>query len=680
MRFVLYFLLIATPFCYAAKIQYAVNTKMSDDGRYALIFDDGKISTRATTWDLLSNRSLWAKTPNGNTWSFSTGEFFPDNERLALMKVKKSASEFKSPTSTILILDINSGEILKESAVLEGEWDFENIIISPDQKYVIAMGYYNYVWDLTADIIFKWEERTKQGVAFLDSSRVITYQYYGKDKAFHIRQLPQGEVIDAIPHAEENWIEHFALSSSNRYIAVLDKKKVTVIDLVKKKGIHSFNALDEGRGDHHKLTSVKVTPDEQFILTAGGDYYVKLWDLQTGKFIRNEYEAKGCVTSLGSSEISSTIVVTSRSCGTRYDGVYLNQPEKFELCCSHRGYAKALESAAKKLNSNSKLVEYDAFFDLYDNEINNLYVHRRELFKAVRAKFEEASFRYLAGLQAPFRKNMVIDFINRERLVSTARSKAVQVLIDYYIEEGNLSALLVLAESLEVNSADIEYLTSQVYEEVKPQNSIAGYNWFIAGFAQSQEAIHALKEIHRLAFELAEDIDTINAYNDFVIAYPTAKQVREANERAYDLEKSEYVGMLSYFSEEKDARRLLVQSKMLEQSAEDLSSEQRVGYMMVVNRMNDLLKQEFNSTDAALRHLESNEFKSFVRTFKRSMKDLKRQVSRIADNTADLSSIMKQQSSMMNNHFENAAQDREMASELTKQHRFWERFIGEVGQ
>ena len=40
---------------------------------------------------------------------------------------------------------------------------------------------------------------------------------------------------------------------------------------------------------------------------------------------------------------------------------------------------------------------------------------------------------------------------------------------------------------------------------------------------------------------------------------------------------------------------------------------------------------------------------------------------------------MKQQSSMMNNDFENSAQDRQMASELTKQHRNWERFIGEVG-
>ncbi|XQW84885.1 hypothetical protein ACOYR1_17445 [Thalassotalea piscium] len=218
-----------------------------------------------------------------------------------------------------------------------------------------------------------------------------------------------------------------------------------------------------------------------------------------------------------------------------------------------------------------------------------------------------------------------------------------------------------------------------IYELVKSQNNIIAYDWFISSYPSVTFSTEALMKMHSLAFELVDDIDTINAYNDFVIAYPTAKQVREANDRAYELEKSEYVGILSYFSEEKDARRLLVQSKILEQSAEDLSSDEKAGYMMVVNRMNDLLKQEFNSTDAALRHLESNEFKSFVRTFKRSMKDLKRQVRLIADNTADLSSIMKNQSSLMNNHFENAAQDREMASELTKQHRNWERFIGEVG-
>jgi hypothetical protein len=42
------------------------------------------------------------------------------------------------------------------------------------------------------------------------------------------------------------------------------------------------------------------------------------------------------------------------------------------------------------------------------------------------------------------------------------------------------------------------------------------------------------------------------------------------------------------------------------------------------------------NTEATLRHLESDEFKSFVKTFKHSMRDLQQQVTRIADNTKDI--------------------------------------------
>jgi WD40 repeat protein len=265
------------------------------------------------------------------------------------------------------------------------------------------------------------------------------------------------------------------------------------------------------------------------------------------------------------------------------------------------------------------------------------------------------------------------------QIPNATKNQLIEVVFNYVNSQTNIRNHLLFIQEFPEQKEFIAKSVDEIFDIISKENNIAGYKWFIEKFGSSRHAAAALRAMHAVAYEIADDIDSLEAYNDFIIAYPTAIQVREANDRAYELERSEYVGMLSYFSEEKDARRLLVQSKMLEQSAEDLSSDEKVGYMMVVNRMNDLLKQEFNSTDAALRHLESNEFKSFVRTFKRSMKDLKRQVSRIADNTEDLSSIMKNQSSMMNNHFESAAQDREMASELTKQHRHWERFIGEVG-
>lgn len=226
-------------------------------------------------------------------------------------------------------------------------------------------------------------------------------------------------------------------------------------------------------------------------------------------------------------------------------------------------------------------------------------------------------------------------------------------------------------------AAEVNRSISAIYELTKEEHNVAGYAWFIDNYSAAPEALQALSKMHQLAYEIASNIDTIEAYNDIVIAYPTAPQVKEANLRAYELEVEEYTGMLS--DEEKEARRLLIASKILEQSADRLSESDKLGYILVVNRMNNLLKQEFNSTDATLRHLESNEFKDFVQRFDNAINRIDRQLSRIASNTSDLSSLLQSQSRMMNNHFKNAAQDRDMEKVMVKEHQFWERYVGKVG-
>tara|TARA_B110000196_G_C21138602_1_gene662558 strand:- start:398 stop:1738 length:1341 start_codon:yes stop_codon:yes gene_type:complete len=396
--------------------------------------------------------------------------------------------------------------------------------------------------------------------------------------------------------------------------------------------------------------------------------YVQLLSGETGSYFQyvrtDQYENKTC---------NVKVINTKNESNNHWKG-----ERAYIQCVFISGKGRYAEEFPYKVFPKWLIKNYDSELD----DIYNQAIKKRDI-KILNRLVSEFSHHKVSTLA----KNSIMNLnseekqqrqkvINEYRNAKTIQQKA-EVLAKTNNREKVSNGALKYSDVVDDNMAS--KFVSDIFKSVKKENNIAGYSWFIKNNPSSKQAKQALASMHKLAFELAEDIDTINAYNDFVIAYPTAKQVREANDKAYELEKSEYVGMLNYFSEEKDARRLLVQSKMLEQSAEDLSSDEKVGYMMVVNRMNDLLKQEFNSTDAALRHLESNEFKSFVKTFKRSMKDLKHQVSRIADNTADLSSIMKQQSSMMNNHFENAAQDREMASELTKQHRHWERFIGEVG-
>jgi len=74
----------------------------------------------------------------------------------------------------------------------------------------------------------------------------------------------------------------------------------------------------------------------------------------------------------------------------------------------------------------------------------------------------------------------------------------------------------------------------------------------------------------------------------------------------------------------------------------DASRDLRLGYRMVINRMNDLLQDKFPAEDATLRYLESEEFKDFYRDFKSSMEDIRSTLRKIADNTSDLSSILKE--------------------------------------
>ncbi|WP_322406985.1 hypothetical protein U0358_02970 [Idiomarina sp. PL1-037] len=213
----------------------------------------------------------------------------------------------------------------------------------------------------------------------------------------------------------------------------------------------------------------------------------------------------------------------------------------------------------------------------------------------------------------------------------------------------------------------------KIYQLTQDENNIAGYQWFLKTHPDAKQSREALQNLHKRAFELADDIGTIASYNDFVIAYPFAEQVEQANKEAYALEEDEYSSFFT--SDAKLSRALLVRSKQIERKARDGSRAQRPGYMLVVNRMNELLQEQFPAEEATLRYLESEEFKSFYRDFKRALNRIERKLADIRSNTSNLTSLINEQTRLMDNHFEKAVESREMSAELTKQHRFWERYL-----
>ena len=222
-----------------------------------------------------------------------------------------------------------------------------------------------------------------------------------------------------------------------------------------------------------------------------------------------------------------------------------------------------------------------------------------------------------------------------------------------------------------------------LYKLIKIKDSVAGYEWFITNYSSSKYSKQALERIHEIMFSKAQKVDTIAAYNSFVFSYPTAKQVKLANELANEKERKMYtnLGFMGFwdtdYKKEKKARELLIKAKQIERFPTDnkLYGKRKSGYLIVANRMYQLLQEEFDDTDATLRHLESQEFKDFVKTFKSIMSDIRSTLNRIEENSRNISRYTEEMVDVSKNGFSDAKADRAMSAYYAQKHRNWEKFM-----
>jgi len=215
----------------------------------------------------------------------------------------------------------------------------------------------------------------------------------------------------------------------------------------------------------------------------------------------------------------------------------------------------------------------------------------------------------------------------------------------------------------------------KIYNIIKSEDNIAGFEWFITKYHNAAQVKEAIKRIHQLAYNKAHDLDSISAYNTFVITYPTATQVKDAEDLAYKLELKKYtdLGIIdSFFGNEdkieKKARKLLIKAKQIERKGKDYSGDARLGYILVTNRMYDLLQEKFDDSDATLRHLESQEFKDFIQEFKHAMRRVNKRLKNISGYTREIVEVAKK-------GFADADADRSMAEYKLEQHQSWEKFM-----
>jgi len=257
---------------------------------------------------------------------------------------------------------------------------------------------------------------------------------------------------------------------------------------------------------------------------------------------------------------------------------------------------------------------------------------------------------------------------------SKHRSEAFSSMYDLIKKNNSINSYSKFVKDYP-NSKHRSEAIEKTFSLVKSEDNISGFEWFISKYPSDKHVKEAVQSIHRMSLNKAKQINTVSSYNTFIITYPSAKEVNEAQVQAFQLEVEKYTdfGMFGNFFEkeaktEKSARKLLIKAKQIERKAKDYSGDASLGYILVTNRMYDLLQEKFDDSDATLRHLESQEFKDFVEEFKSAIKTVNYRLDNIAKHAQETINVAKQ-------GFSDAKADRAMAAYKLEQHEKWEKFM-----
>jgi len=551
---------------------------------------------------------LLHKIPSPNSWDWDRGAEFSVSEKRLYLQ---------SYTNS-LVVDVDSGKTLQLfKGVTPSHDDFKVGAITPDdQKLVVSREKSLNVWDIsTGKLLLNTFDRKKN---YSD----IMADFIADER------LPLVTFISGRGgHHDEADAQRLKAPTSGIYL----------YDIVKKKVVSRLGDKDDNYQEARKKADYLVSEERVEELQA---QYAQLNNLQ-GQEQLEQYALLFTALSNG----NTTYVTAINTLLAQTQKGWLKASTEQVALAQKTGNAQHLITLAEQ-----HLLEPQSEISFY----------QRKVLPAILAIYQQQ--KDYQGLLA---------MLTLANLPATIADSVISSAVKYMPESLSLNERLEFVNKFADNPAT-ENVIADIYKEVEKAESIAAYLWFSENLPDSKQAKAAIRNMHQLAFELAESVDTVAAYNDFIIAYPWATQAQEANELARALENDEYSSFFS--SDDELSRRLLVRSKQIARKAKQQSYD-TVGYLLIIERMNTLLQDNFPGAEATLRYLESEEFKDFHRDFNRAMKSLETRLDDINKSVGKLNSFIQRQSDTMNAHFDKAAQDREMASELTRQHRLWERYL-----
>ena len=262
--------------------------------------------------------------------------------------------------------------------------------------------------------------------------------------------------------------------------------------------------------------------------------------------------------------------------------------------------SEALMDMYQLIKQENTIAAYEDYYFRYPNAPNRNEA-LTDMFKLIKRENTIASYTYYCSAypNAPNRNDALTDMYELIKQENTI--VAYEFYYSKYRKAPNRNEAL-----------------ADMYGLVKTENNVACYAWFLEKFSDVPQAVDALSRLHAEVFKAAQQFNTIEAYNDFTIAYPLAREVNIAYGIAYELEKKRYAPANANEKEEK-ARLLLNKSRRIWLNGDIEPPDRQIGYLLIVQRMTKLLENEFPAQKATSEMLDSEETRRFRKKLQQSL-------------------------------------------------------------
>lgn len=217
-------------------------------------------------------------------------------------------------------------------------------------------------------------------------------------------------------------------------------------------------------------------------------------------------------------------------------------------------------------------------------------------------------------------------------------------------------------------------VVNDLYQEILGKNNTFALFWFLERYGDdisSAKKGTVLSSIYEQSYALAKKNNTIQAYDDFIIAYPYSIKTQEVLKLSAELEKDKYTGFFlsSSGSKRKSSRSLLRKIKDLTKEMYD--ADDRTGYYLVINRINNLLEKSLSAQSSVLDYFDSIGFERFSQKID-DVKDKAQETTQNIDSRrGNITKIVRNQIAWAQYYYQEKIKSRKVSIKFKKDRKNW---------